>query len=26
VVEQLSVAWGHDVHGGSKEVWAELAA
>ena len=26
LVEQLSVAWGHDVHGGSKEVWAELAA
>ncbi len=26
LVEQLSLAWGHDVHGQSKEVWAELAA
>jgi pimeloyl-ACP methyl ester carboxylesterase/anti-sigma regulatory factor (Ser/Thr protein kinase) len=26
LVEQLSLAWGHDVHGHCKEVWAELAA
>lgn len=26
LVEQLSLAWGHEVHGPSKEVWAELAA